>query len=298
MSAGTVLVVDYHPEIVNFAKAALSHAEYEVLSAPNGQDALGVLEAHSGHVDLAISEVMMPAGISGVEFARTVRERFPETAVMLMTGFTEESIDPAIPLLKKPFAAGTLIGRVERVLAESRQHTEHLRSSCQKLRKQLGVTVDLGPEVEAAVQVARRAREESRRIRCEWLCNRLRDANAAIPTILVAEDDPPCRYAVCHFLERIGLTVLEASGGAEALELIRESHGRVDMLITDVKMPGMNGIELAKVVASEYPRTNIVFATGEDVHALYPVVRKPFDPEDLLAVVAEKLLQRIHERVV
>jgi len=136
MSAGTVLVVDYHPEIVNFAKAALSHADYEVLCAPSGQDGIGLIEAHSGRVDLAISEVMMPAGISGVEFVRTVKERFPDTAVMLMTGFTEDSIDPAIPLLKKPFAAVTLIGRVQRALAESRQHTEHLRNSCQKLRKQ------------------------------------------------------------------------------------------------------------------------------------------------------------------
>jgi len=114
----------------------------------------------------------------------------------------------------------------------------------------------------------------------------------------VAEDDAPCRYAVCHYLERIGLTVLEASSGTEALELVRESRGRVDMLITDVKMPGMNGLELADAVASEFPRTNIVFATGEDLHAAYPVVRKPFDPEDLLAVIAEKLLQRLQERVV
>ena len=55
---------------------------------------------------------------------------------MLMTGFTEEAIEAGIPLLKKPFAASTLVGQVERVLAESRRRTEDLRISCRKLRSQ------------------------------------------------------------------------------------------------------------------------------------------------------------------
>ena len=297
MSAGTVLVVDYHPEIINFTKAALAHADYDVLSAPTGQDGLGILEARPD-VDLVISEVMMPGGISGVELVDKVRERFPETAVMLMTGFTEESLDPEIPLLKKPFAASTLVGRVQRVLLESRRQTEHLRSSCRKLRSQYEVTNDLRPEITAAIEDSRQARQQSRRIRSEWLRTRLLEASAAIPTVMVAEDDVVSRYAVCHFLQSIGLNVLQASNGAVALDLLQQRKGRVDMIITDIRMPAMDGLELAATVSKQFPRTHIVFASGEDVDVPYPMVRKPFDPEELLGAIAEKLLQRMQERVI
>ena len=297
MSAGTVLVVDYHPEIINFTKAALAHADYDVLSAPTGQDGLGILEARPD-VDLVISEVLMPGGISGVELVDKVRERFPEMAVMLMTGFTEESLDPEIPLLRKPFAASTLTARVHRVLVESRRQTEHLRSSCRKLRSQYNVANDLRPEVTAAIEDSRQVRQQSRKIRSEWLRTRLLEVTVAIPTVMVAEDDAVARYAICHFLKSIGLNVLQASNGALAWDLLRERKGRVDMIITDIRMPEMDGLELAANVAKQFPRTHVVFASGEDLDVPGPVVRKPFDPEDLLAAIAEKLLQRMQERVV
>jgi CheY-like chemotaxis protein len=297
MSAGTVLVVDHHHEILTFATAALSHASYEVFSARSGQEGLSFLESH-GSVDLAISEVLMPDGLSGVEFVSKVTERFPETAVMLMTGFTEESIDPGIPLLKKPFAASTLVGRVTRTVADMRRSTESLRHSCEKLRSQFETNLGLRPEVEAAIESARVTRDRSRRIRAEWLRNRLRDAAAAIPTVLVVDDDALCRSSTCHYLESIGLTVLRASNGEVALEVLRLRHGRVDMLITDVKMSGMDGLELSRVVSAAFPRIQIVFTAADPIQVPHTVVRKPFRPEDLLAGIAEKLLQRMQERVI
>jgi DNA-binding NtrC family response regulator len=294
MSAGTVLVVDHHREIVSFATIALSNAAYDVFSARSAQDGLDFLEAH-GSVDMAISEVMMPGRLSGVEFVHRVQQRFPSTAVMLMTGFTEELIDPGIPLLKKPFAATTLVGQVERVLAESRRRTEDLRESCRKLRSQFEANLGLRPEVEAAVEQARRVRDESRKIRLDWIRSRLRQPDVRIPSVLVVEADALSRSAICHFLESTGLTVLRASNGEVALELIILRRGRIDMLITDVKMSGMSGLELANIVSVQFPRTHIVFGTGEDVLS-YQALRKPFEPEDLLAAIAGKLLQRMQER--
>jgi DNA-binding NtrC family response regulator len=294
MSAGTILVVDYHREVVSFATAALSHAAFEVISAPNGKDGLEMIDARGG-VDLVLSEVLMPAGISGVEFVHEVQHRFPRTVVMLMTGFTEEVVDPEIPLLKKPFAASTLIGRVQRAVAESRRSAEDLRNSCLKLRTNFETNLGLRPEVEAAIERARVARNQSRRIRAEWLRSRLRQAGADLPTVMVVDGDALCRSTTSHYLEGIGLRVLRASNGEVAWEVIRLRHGRVDMLITEVRMSGMDGLELARSVAVLFPRTNIVFATAEDIDAPHQVVRKPFESEDLLAAIAEKLLQRLRE---
>ena len=294
MSAGTILVVDHHREIVSFATAALSHAAYNVVSARNGQDGLDIIEAH-GSVDLAISEALMPGGISGVEFVHEVRERFPKTAVLLMTGFTEEPIEPDIPLLKKPFAASTLVCRVQRVVAESRRSAEDLRSSCRKLQLHFETNLVLRPEVESAIETSRAARNQSRRIRAEWLRSRLRQAESVIPTVLVVEQDALSRSAICHYLESMGLTVLRASNGEVALELVRLRHGRVDLMITDVNMSGMDGLELAKIMSAQFPGTEVVFATADDLAVSQQVVRKPFEPEDLLAAIAEKLLQRIRE---
>ena len=81
-----------------------------------------------------------------------------------------------------------------------------------------------------------------------------------------------------------------------ALELVRLRHGRIDMAITEVTMPGMTGVDFGKIMSLEFPDTNVVFATGEDIEVSHQIVRKPFEPEDLLAAIAEKLLQRIQER--
>jgi len=294
MSADTVLVVDHHSEVVNFATAALSHADFEVITARTGQDGLDMIDARGG-VDLVLSEVLMPAGLSGVDFIHQVQQRFPGTAVMLMTGFTEESIDPEIPLLKKPFGASTLIGRVQRTITESRRSSEELRSSCQKLRTQFKTNFGLRPEVEAAIEASRMARDQSRRIRAEWLRSRLRHSETPIPTVLVVENDALARSAICHYLESIGLTVLRASTAEVALELVRLRHGCIDMAITEVTMPGMTGVDFGKIMSLEFPDTNVVFATGEDIEVSHQIVRKPFEPEDLLAAIAEKLLQRIRE---
>ncbi|MEO8368226.1 MAG: response regulator [Candidatus Solibacter sp.] len=295
MAVGTILVVDHHREIVTFATAALSHADYHVVSARNGHDGMHIIEAHGG-VDLAISEALMPGGLSGVEFVQQIRERFPATAVLLMTGFTEEAIGPDIPLLKKPFAASTLVGRVQRVLTDSRRSNDDLRHSCRKLRTQFETNLDLRPEVEAAIESSRLARGRSQRIRAEWLRSRLREADHAIPSVLVVENDALARSAICHYFESVGLTVLRASNAEVALELVRLRHGRVDTLITDINMSGMNGLELAYIMSAQFPDTTVVFATAQNIDVSQQVVRKPFEPEELLAAIAEKLLQRMQDR--
>ncbi|HYD55101.1 MAG TPA: PAS domain S-box protein [Gemmatimonadaceae bacterium] len=116
-------------------------------------------------------------------------------------------------------------------------------------------------------------------------------------TILLVEDEAPLRALARRMLEREGHTVLEASGARHALTLAAERED-VDLLLTDVVMPEMNGRELSELVAKQRPRVRTVYMSGytDDVIVrrgeLSPrlvVVHKPFTAEDLLGAVRRAL---------
>ena len=107
--------------------------------------------------------------------------------------------------------------------------------------------------------------------------------------VLVVEDAPPLRDVICEGLSTSGCTVLCARDGQEALRIINEQKSAVDILLTDVIMPGMNGAALAKEVRSLWPETKILYMTGysgEFIRAdmLTPgvsLIRKPFTSAEL-----------------
>jgi CheY-like chemotaxis protein len=113
-------------------------------------------------------------------------------------------------------------------------------------------------------------------------------------TVLVAEDEDEVRLLARDILQQLGYTVLEASNGHEALEL---SRGRpVDLLLTDVIMPGMSGRELAEALRPGQPTMRVLYMSGYTADVLEPralldgdrlVIQKPF--------TAEILAQRIRE---
>jgi two-component system, cell cycle sensor histidine kinase and response regulator CckA len=107
--------------------------------------------------------------------------------------------------------------------------------------------------------------------------------------VLVVEDAPPLRDVICEGLSTSGCTVLCARDGQEALRIFNEQTSAVDILLTDVIMPGMNGAALAKEVRSLRPETKILYMTGysgEFIRAdmLTPgvsLIRKPFTAAEL-----------------
>ena len=80
-------------------------------------------------------------------------------------------------------------------------------------------------------------------------------------TVLAVDDDPMVRALVCKVLRRLGYAVLEASDGASAAKVL-ESDVRVDLVITDVGMPGMNGRQLADAGREARPGLKVLFITG------------------------------------
>lgn len=79
--------------------------------------------------------------------------------------------------------------------------------------------------------------------------------------MLLVDDEEQIRTLVRRYLEGQNWQVIEASGGPEALLLLNE-HPRIDLLITDIDMPDMSGIELATLVRARYPGAKVLYLTG------------------------------------
>lgn len=115
-------------------------------------------------------------------------------------------------------------------------------------------------------------------------------------TILLAEDEPPVRELVRECLEREGYRVLAADNGDEALRLWQQQRGDIDLLFTDIVMPGsMDGRELAQRLRQDKPALRVIYATGYGRHLLAPgaggdvCLSKPFEIAHLLSTVRQAL---------
>jgi CheY-like chemotaxis protein len=119
-----------------------------------------------------------------------------------------------------------------------------------------------------------------------------------VETILLVEDNDRVRNSTRHMLQRHGYIVIAAESGKHALRILDESEKPIQMLLTDVIMPEMNGISLYGEVTSRYPTIKVLFMSGyaEDIlfrrfHANPSVhfIQKPFQLHDLLVKVREVL---------
>jgi signal transduction histidine kinase/CheY-like chemotaxis protein len=118
-------------------------------------------------------------------------------------------------------------------------------------------------------------------------------------TVLVVEDEEAVRGLTVRVLRKAGYTVLEAPDADRAIELSRGHPGTIDLLFTDVVMPGMGGRDLATALGAERPGMQILFTSGyteRDSAALglsgsgVSFLQKPFSPARLVEVVRESLL--------
>ncbi len=115
-------------------------------------------------------------------------------------------------------------------------------------------------------------------------------------TILIVEDNELVRNLTSEALKQYGYTVIEAPGGEPALKITREYGEKIDLLLTDVVMPGLNGRELADQILSFRPGIKVLYMSGYSNNAIVQqgvltpglaFIEKPFSPETL----AEKVRQ-------
>jgi CheY-like chemotaxis protein len=109
-------------------------------------------------------------------------------------------------------------------------------------------------------------------------------------TILIVDDEPEVRTVIAEFLEEFGYLVLQAEGGAEALTRLRDNPA-VRLLVTDIRMPEMSGIELADLATQQNPLLKVILISGyfvaQQMHRRF--LRKPFRMKELEAAVRAEL---------
>jgi DNA-binding response OmpR family regulator len=104
-----------------------------------------------------------------------------------------------------------------------------------------------------------------------------------------------------RILSEEGYRVLEADGGDEALDVLGQAHGRMDLLIVDVVMPECDGVELARLVLEEWPDQRILYMSAHPAEVLVqhglesldvPFLAKPYTRDEILAKVRLALERR------
>jgi two-component system, cell cycle sensor histidine kinase and response regulator CckA len=117
-------------------------------------------------------------------------------------------------------------------------------------------------------------------------------------TILLVEDEDIVREVTGDILQTVGYKVLIARNGAEALRIFEEHQGPIQLMVTDLVMPGMSGRELAKFVLKDYPATKVLYTSGYTDDTVFfngtldehtPFLQKPFTADSLTRRVRELL---------
>lgn len=110
-------------------------------------------------------------------------------------------------------------------------------------------------------------------------------------TVLLVDDDTSILTTTCRALEEEGYSVLAAGNGVDALDICRQHRHPIDLLLTDVEMPGMSGFDLAKHALKLQPLMKILFMSGDidngtvyldGVLSVRPFLAKPFNQAALL----------------
>ena len=117
----TILLVEDEDGVRGLALMILREKGYTVLTAVDGRDALKVVEAHVGPLDLVLTDVVMPR-MGGPELARTLKQQFPDVKVLFMSGYTDDAVvrhgllEADVSVIQKPYTPTGLARKVREVL--------------------------------------------------------------------------------------------------------------------------------------------------------------------------------------
>jgi len=115
------------------------------------------------------------------------------------------------------------------------------------------------------------------------------------------DDEEGLRDLVCRTLQAEGYSTVEAGHGAEALQVMEGAPDTVDLVVTDVVMPGMDGRELGRRLSQRWPDLPILYISAYDVNDIFsrgsprqsaPFLQKPFPMEGLIATVRDLIHSR------
>ncbi|HEX2264911.1 MAG TPA: response regulator, partial [Solirubrobacterales bacterium] len=233
-----VLVVEDNADVLSVVVAMLDELGYRILVAESGSEALGIVKSDQP-IDLVFTDIVMPQGLSGLDVAREARRLRPGLKVLLTSGYRGDvpfGEDETWPVLAKPFRPAELARAVRNILDGGRQGDLFVETPAEGgAASAAGSTAGIG-------QPAKDHDTQTRRV-------------------LIVEDEALILMAAVDMLEEIGHEVLTASN-AEAAMAVLAGGDPVDVMLTDINLPDMNGEELARQARRLRPGLPVVFATG------------------------------------
>ncbi|MBC7414462.1 MAG: PAS domain S-box protein [Herminiimonas sp.] len=256
----TILVVEDDTGVQVTVVDTLTTLGYRVLKANDGESALVILES-GVPIDLLFTDVVMPGPLRSPDLARQARLLLPNLAVLFTSGYTQNAIvhggrlDAGVDLLSKPYRRDELARKIRRSLAKQLQITNSrppVPSPTAPTARTAPITPitpvpSLGVSSPAPVAAPAPAPAPAP------------DAGASL-RILVVEDNIDLCQLVCELLENFGHLPTPSGSAEEALTCI--AADTFDILLTDVRLPGMSGIDLARRVVAEKPGIQVIFASG------------------------------------
>ncbi|NID06213.1 response regulator [Luteibacter jiangsuensis] len=248
----TVLVVEDDDAVRDTVVSMLSDLGYRVLKARDAASALSIIESGIA-IDVLFTDVVMPGSLRSPELARKAVERQPGIAVLFTSGYTENAI----------VHGGRLDEGVELL---SKPYTRD--QLARRIRHVLAEKERKAANVMAAIPGPPAARP-------------LR--------VLVVEDDTLIRMSISEMLESRGHVAFEAADGKEALRLHEAQE--IDVLLADVGLPGMNGVEVAAKLREAQPALPVLYATGDHTangvqrDERTEVIVKPYGVADLMDAI-------------
>ncbi len=250
--------------------------------AANARDAMGT----GGRLTIGIDDVTLDASYAR---AHTLNRLIPGPYVRLTVSDTGCGMDaPTLAKIFEPFfttkpvGAGTGLG-LSTVYGIVKQHDGFIWAYSEP---------GLGTALKVYLPAAAADALDDEGSTADPIGERPSGLDARI--VLVVEDEPSVRNLVRRSLEAVGLTVLEATNGRQALETVATMREPPSLVLTDVIMPGLNGRELSEALALTQPDLPVLFMsgyTGDDVlarsllPATAPFIQKPFAPEELVTRV-------------
>lgn len=255
----TILVVEDDQRVRETVVELLCGLGYVVREANNAEQALAIVES-GVPIDLLFTDVVMPGTLRSPEMVRKAVEKLPALKVLYTSGYTQNAImhdgrlDPGVELLSKPYSRQQLALKIRRVLGKA-----DIEATAQD-------AIDTPPD--AGADAALRSTCEPKRLR-----------------VLVVEDDASLLDAVCELLTLIEISPQRAATAAQALNILQSEV--VDILLTDITLPDMSGIELAQLAFDARSEIRVVFASGNPVPARgdFPfrcaALRKPYMLDEL-----------------
>jgi len=249
----TILVIDDERMVCDLLRAVFSRYGHEVITAFDGRNGLALFEQHRPRFTLL--DLRMP-GMNGIDVLTRIRALDPRAAVIVLTGAGSADLENqarqmgVTDFLSKGLSLEALVGTVERVMQQP-------------------VKPPASPSQSTDAQKAPSHSQKA-------------------GSILVVDDEPPIRELLRKFLTARDYEVRVASDGQQALALVDQKSP--DIIVLDVHMPGMNGIEVLKRLRAKNYAGGVMFLTSSQDETLLQeglelgsvdILGKPVDLERL-----------------